>query len=155
MVTGGCNTPPDGANVAGRPKYTTNSARNCKSVSLPFVPCNPYQDPAPFQRLDRYCYGLAGVTGSAVGRVHNRPDRLYRYGLAPADGFKYLHLNYAEAFHFFTLPSPRQTVHILSALVLASILVPRPEQTGQGIVSSFGLRNLGFSTFFLLNREAS
>ena len=65
-----------------------------------------------------------------------------------------------QVFHFFTLPSPQQITHILSAFVLASILVPRPEQTGQGIVSSFGLRNLGFSTngrpgFFFLNREAS
>src|SRR5690606_11607848 len=51
--------------------------------------------------------------------------------------------------HPFTLPSPRQAAHILSSLVLASILLPLPLHTGHVRVSGFlGLGNFRVGSFF-------
>src|SRR5690606_41514387 len=43
--------------------------------------------------------------------------------------------------HVFTLPSPLQATQSLIRLVLASILFPEPEHTGQGIVAA-GIRRI-------------
>src|SRR5690606_41189501 len=52
--------------------------------------------------------------------------------------------------HPFTLPSPLQAAHILSSLVLASILLPLPLHTGHVRVSGFlGLGNFRAGSFFL------